>query len=128
MSNKNVWVDGRFEMVHFGDVYQLREAKKFGGSVVVGMHTDEEIKRSTGYQPVFNADERYRLLSQFEVRRQGGQECSSPRVGGRSGEKQLLPMCCRRVLKGIGRDWAPGEGPLRPVPLLSVAMESGSTL
>ncbi|KAK5977844.1 Cytidyltransferase domain protein [Trichostrongylus colubriformis] len=50
-------------MVHFGDLYQLREAKKLGKSVVVGLHSDGEIMRITGYPPVFNENERYRLLS-----------------------------------------------------------------
>ncbi|VDL70142.1 unnamed protein product [Nippostrongylus brasiliensis] len=50
-------------MVHFGDIYQIREARKFGNSVVIGMYSDEDIMEITGRPPVFNRSERRRLLS-----------------------------------------------------------------
>ncbi|EYC23659.1 hypothetical protein Y032_0015g2769 [Ancylostoma ceylanicum] len=60
---ENVWVDGSFDIVHFGDVYTLREARKYGKSLTVGIHSDKEILRHTGNYPVFNEEERYRLVS-----------------------------------------------------------------
>nr|ACO12188.1 Ethanolamine-phosphate cytidylyltransferase [Lepeophtheirus salmonis] len=56
----NVWVDGCYDMVHFGHANFLRQAKLFGDYLKVGIHTDEEITKHKG-PPVFNEEERYRM-------------------------------------------------------------------
>jgi ethanolamine-phosphate cytidylyltransferase len=40
-----VWVDGCFDMVHFGHANALRQAKKLGTKLIVGVHSDEEIAK-----------------------------------------------------------------------------------
>ncbi|CAJ0610125.1 unnamed protein product [Cylicocyclus nassatus] len=60
---KNIWVDGSFDMVHFGDVYKLRSAKAHGAKLIVGVHSDKEIFRNTGKYPIFKENDRYRLIS-----------------------------------------------------------------
>eukprot|EP00096_Caligus_rogercresseyi_P009095 TRINITY_DN3026_c0_g1_i1.p1 TRINITY_DN3026_c0_g1~~TRINITY_DN3026_c0_g1_i1.p1 ORF type:complete len:375 (-),score=96.59 TRINITY_DN3026_c0_g1_i1:39-1163(-) len=57
----NVWVDGCYDMVHFGHANFLRQAKLFGDHLMVGIHTDEEITKHKG-PPVFNQEERYRMV------------------------------------------------------------------
>ncbi|CAD6184528.1 unnamed protein product [Caenorhabditis auriculariae] len=57
-----VWADGCYDMVHFGHANQLRQAKQFGKTLVVGVHSDEEIKMHKG-PPVFNEEERYRMVA-----------------------------------------------------------------
>jgi len=56
-----VWCDGCYDMVHFGHANQLRQAKAMGQYLVVGVHSDEEIKMHKG-PPVFNEEERYKMV------------------------------------------------------------------
>jgi ethanolamine-phosphate cytidylyltransferase len=48
-------------MVHFGHANSLRQAKEMGDYLIVGVHTDEEIRKHKG-PPVFNEEERYRMV------------------------------------------------------------------
>ena len=48
-----IWVDGCFDMVHFGHANALRQAKQMGDYLVVGVHSDEEIMKHKG-PPVFS--------------------------------------------------------------------------
>ena len=52
-----VWCDGCYDMVHFGHANQMRQAKAMGDYLIVGVHTDEEIKQNKG-PPVFSQEER----------------------------------------------------------------------
>ncbi|CAI8034574.1 Ethanolamine-phosphate cytidylyltransferase [Geodia barretti] len=56
-----VWVDGCFDMVHFGHANALRQAKLMGDVLVAGVHSDAEIKRNKG-PPVMNEKERYKMV------------------------------------------------------------------
>lgn len=56
-----VWVDGCFDMVHFGHANALRQAKQMGDVLVVGVHSDEEISKHKG-PPVFTEEERYKMV------------------------------------------------------------------
>ena len=40
-----IWVDGCFDLFHFGHCNAIRQAKAFGDELVVGIHSDEEIKK-----------------------------------------------------------------------------------
>merc|ERR1711976_77629 len=55
-----VWVDGCFDMVHFGHANFLRQASQLGTKLIVGVHSDEEISKHKG-PPVFNNEERYKI-------------------------------------------------------------------
>lgn len=56
-----VWVDGCFDMVHFGHANLLRQAKLLGDYLIVGVHSDEEVAKHKG-PPVYNQEERYRMV------------------------------------------------------------------
>nr|CAH8863728.1 unnamed protein product [Trichobilharzia regenti] len=56
-----VWVDGCFDLVHFGHANALRQAKALGDQLIVGVHSDKEITKHKG-PPVFHEQERYRLI------------------------------------------------------------------
>ncbi|KAK2145981.1 hypothetical protein LSH36_642g03001 [Paralvinella palmiformis] len=56
-----IWVDGCFDMVHFGHANALRQAKQIGEYLVVGVHSDEEIMKHKG-PPVFSQEERYKMV------------------------------------------------------------------
>ncbi|KAJ8683917.1 hypothetical protein QAD02_019709 [Eretmocerus hayati] len=58
---KKVWVDGCYDLVHFGHANNFRQAREFGDYLVVGVHSDEEIakhKRKT----VLTEEERYKIV------------------------------------------------------------------
>lgn len=56
-----VWVDGCFDMVHFGHANAIRQAKQMGDYLIVGVHSDEEISKHKG-PPVYNEQERYKMV------------------------------------------------------------------
>ena len=56
-----VWCDGCYDMVHFGHANQIRQAKAMGEYLVVGVHSDEEIRKHKG-PPVYNEQERYKMV------------------------------------------------------------------
>eukprot|EP00871_Galdieria_phlegrea_P001703 jgi/Galph1/2533/GphlegSOOS_G1221.1 len=57
-----VYMDGCFDMMHFGHANALRQAKALGDYLVVGICSDEEIIRHKG-PPVMNEKERYLAVS-----------------------------------------------------------------
>jgi len=54
-----IWVDGCFDMMHFGHANLLRQAAQLGDELYVGIHTDEEVFKFKGGYPVMTAAERY---------------------------------------------------------------------
>lgn len=54
-----VWVDGCFDMMHYGHANALRQARSMGGYLVVGVHSDLEITKHKGCPPVMTERERY---------------------------------------------------------------------
>eukprot|EP01111_Echinosteliopsis_oligospora_P006640 TRINITY_DN2091_c0_g1_i1.p1 TRINITY_DN2091_c0_g1~~TRINITY_DN2091_c0_g1_i1.p1 ORF type:complete len:368 (-),score=75.42 TRINITY_DN2091_c0_g1_i1:85-1188(-) len=56
-----VWVDGCFDIMHFGHANALRQAKENGDILVVGVHNDAEIAEHKG-PTVFNEEERYKMV------------------------------------------------------------------
>ncbi|KAJ2224189.1 choline phosphate cytidylyltransferase [Coemansia sp. RSA 485] len=57
-----VWVDGCFDMMHFGHANALRQARAMGDYLVVGVHSDAEIERNKG-PCVMKEDERYAAVA-----------------------------------------------------------------
>jgi ethanolamine-phosphate cytidylyltransferase len=53
-----VWVDGCFDMMHFGHSNALRQAKEMGDVLVVGVHSDNEILLNKG-PTVMSEQERF---------------------------------------------------------------------
>mmetsp|Transcript_9814 Transcript_9814/g.19992 ORF Transcript_9814/g.19992 Transcript_9814/m.19992 type:complete len:214 (-) Transcript_9814:904-1545(-) len=53
-----VYMDGCFDMMHFGHANALRQAKMLGDVLVVGINSDEEIRMHKG-PPVMNDKERF---------------------------------------------------------------------
>ena len=56
-----VWCDGCFDLVHYGHANSLRQAKAMGDVLVVGVHSDADIRTCKG-PPVFTQDERYAMV------------------------------------------------------------------
>ncbi|KAI7888045.1 uncharacterized protein EV154DRAFT_519064, partial [Mucor mucedo] len=57
-----VWVDGCFDMMHYGHANALRQAKAMGDILVVGVHSDAEIEKNKG-PTVMNEQERYAAVA-----------------------------------------------------------------
>lgn len=57
-----VYMDGCFDLMHYGHANALRQAKALGDELVVGIVSDEEIIKNKG-PPVLSMEERYELSS-----------------------------------------------------------------
>ncbi|KAL0088174.1 hypothetical protein J3Q64DRAFT_1808284 [Phycomyces blakesleeanus] len=57
-----VWVDGCFDMMHYGHANALRQAKAMGDFLIVGVHSDAEIEKNKG-PTVMKEDERYAAVA-----------------------------------------------------------------
>ena len=53
-----VWVDGCFDLMHFGHFNILRQARSLGHVVFAGIHSSAEIEHHKGAAPVYNDKER----------------------------------------------------------------------
>lgn len=56
-----IWVDGCFDMLHFGHTNALRQARNLGHELFVGSHSNEEVIQFKG-PPIMDAAERYEAL------------------------------------------------------------------
>lgn len=63
MSNSVVFTNGCFDVVHRGHVELLKYCKDIGSRVIVGLNSDESVKRLKGSErPYFNEQDRKLLL------------------------------------------------------------------
>ena len=61
---KTVFTNGVFDIIHRGHVEYLKEAKALGDVLIVGLNTDESVKRIKGEKrPVVSQDDRAFVLS-----------------------------------------------------------------
>jgi len=61
---KIVTTNGCFDIIHVGHVKYLKQAKELGDILVIGLNTDESVKRLKGpTRPVNNEDDRAEVLS-----------------------------------------------------------------
>ena len=62
-----VFTNGCFDILHRGHAYYLKEAKKLGDTLIVGLNSDESVKRLKGKsRPINNQEDRAYLLSALE--------------------------------------------------------------
>jgi phosphoheptose isomerase len=63
-----VWTNGVFDVLHVGHLQSLREAKRFGDVLVVGVNADAAVKAAKGAgRPIFPAAERVEMLAALEL-------------------------------------------------------------
>lgn len=61
---KIVFTNGCFDLLHVGHITYLEEAKKLGDVLIVGINTDESVKRLKGpTRPVQNESDRCQILA-----------------------------------------------------------------
>ncbi|CRG95183.1 ethanolamine-phosphate cytidylyltransferase, putative [Plasmodium gallinaceum] len=57
-----IYVDGIFDLSHSGHFNAMRQAKKLGDIVVVGINSDEDALKSKGVMPIYTQEERGALI------------------------------------------------------------------
>ncbi len=64
---KIVFTNGCFDILHFGHVYYLEQAKKQGDILIVGLNSDKSIKRIKGKnRPIICQQDRAKVLAGLE--------------------------------------------------------------
>jgi len=64
---KIVFTNGCFDLLHYGHIKYLQDAKKKGDILIVGMNSDSSVKRIKGkMRPVINEKDRLRLVAALE--------------------------------------------------------------
>ena len=62
-NKKIVFTNGCFDIIHVGHVRYLTEAKSFGDILIVGLNTDESVRRLKGNsRPINNQNDRAEVL------------------------------------------------------------------
>ena len=65
--NKIVFTNGCFDIVHLGHIDYLEKARNLGDKLVLGLNTDDSVKRLKGEnRPVVNEYARSRMMAAFE--------------------------------------------------------------
>ncbi|SJK86108.1 ethanolamine-phosphate cytidylyltransferase [Babesia microti strain RI] len=62
MRTVRVFIDGVFDLLHSGHLNALRQAKRLGHILVVGVNSDDEVEKAKGMRPIYNENERVQLL------------------------------------------------------------------
>jgi len=66
-SKKVVFTNGCFDLIHSGHVDYLIKAKNFGDYLIVGLNTDDSVRRIKGEKrPILNQNERAFILSSLK--------------------------------------------------------------
>lgn len=65
--NKVVFTNGCFDILHLGHVDYLEKAKAMGDKLIVGVNTDDSIRRIKGEErPIINENARAKILASME--------------------------------------------------------------
>ena len=65
--NRIVFTNGCFDIVHLGHIDYLEKARNLGDKLVLGLNTDDSVKRLKGEnRPVVNEYARSRMMAAFE--------------------------------------------------------------
>lgn len=64
---KIVWTNGCFDLLHIGHIRYLQEAKKMGDLLILGLNSDESVRKLKGEgRPIQSQEERAEILSSLE--------------------------------------------------------------
>ena len=67
MKEKIVWVNGCFDVLHRGHIELFKYAKSLGKELIVGVDTDEKVKKDKGENRPFNSlEDRKVMLSSIK--------------------------------------------------------------
>lgn len=65
--NKIIFTNGCFDLLHLGHATYLKHARQLGDKLVIGLNSDQSVKRLKGpSRPIINQNDRANMLSFFE--------------------------------------------------------------
>lgn len=64
---KIVFTNGCFDIIHIGHIHYLKEAKKLGNILVIGLNSDTSIRTIKPNRPIISEQERAVILSALEM-------------------------------------------------------------
>lgn len=56
MQTINIWVNGCFDVLHVGHINLFKFAKSLGNNLIVGIDSDNRIKKNKGYDRPYNSE------------------------------------------------------------------------
>ena len=98
-----VWTNGCFDLLHLGHVRSLQAASTHGDVLVVGINSDDSIRRLKGpHRPVFSAEHRAEMLAALS--------CVDYVVVFDEDTPETVLEQLRPDIHCKGADYAPGSG------------------
>ncbi len=64
--NITVYISGTWDLFHIGHLNAIRTAKELGDELIVGVSTDELIKKYKGHEPVYPYEERLKIIESLK--------------------------------------------------------------
>ena len=66
LATKLIWTNGCFDIIHSGHIHYLNACKNLGGQLIVGVNSDDSVRRLKGEgRPVMRLEDRIIHLSAF---------------------------------------------------------------
>lgn len=114
-----VWTNGCFDLLHVGHVRSLRVSRSLGDLLIVGVNSDESVRRLKGpHRPILPAAERVEILAALED------------VDYLTIFDELTPVAALERLKPDihckGADYAPPHG--KPIPEAALVESYGGRI
>jgi rfaE bifunctional protein nucleotidyltransferase chain/domain len=111
-----VWTNGCFDLLHAGHVRSLRAARALGDVLVVGVNSDDSVRRLKGpSRPILPVEERVELLA--------GLKCVDHVVVFEEATPDRSLLLLKPDVHCKGEDYAPPEG--KPIPEASLVESYG---
>jgi D-beta-D-heptose 7-phosphate kinase/D-beta-D-heptose 1-phosphate adenosyltransferase len=67
VEKKTVFTNGCFDVLHCGHIHYLKESKKLGTRLVIGLNSDQSVKRLKGdSRPIHNQEDRKKVLEALD--------------------------------------------------------------
>ena len=67
MKEKTIWINGCFDILHRGHIEMFRYAKSLGDTLIVGVDSDEKVKKDKGDdRPINNLEDRMVVLNSIK--------------------------------------------------------------
>jgi len=64
---QNIYVTGVFDLLHYGHLSLLANAKKLGDYLIVGVHSDPCVLNYKGQKPILSYEERIKTLKYISI-------------------------------------------------------------
>uniref|UniRef100_A0A3B0NHQ7 ethanolamine-phosphate cytidylyltransferase n=1 Tax=Theileria annulata TaxID=5874 RepID=A0A3B0NHQ7_THEAN len=62
LSGRRIYVDGVFDLIHWGHLNALRQSYELGGQLVIGVISDDDTQRAKGILPIYTDQERAEIV------------------------------------------------------------------